>query len=400
MIGWLDCASGASGDMLLGALTGAGVPMPVITGAVAAVAPETVTVRREEVRRSGFAATRVNVAAEESTTTRTWSDIQRLLGEAPLAEAVRHRAVSAFARLAEAEGIVHGVPAADVHFHEVGALDAIADIVGCCAGLDHLGLSRLVGSPVAVGGGSARTLHGTISVPAPAVTTLLAGVPTYGGAATSPVDRELCTPTGAALLVEWVDDWGVQPAMSVTAVGVGAGSRDPAGAPNVLRLLVGEPSPSGARPMDPDADTEPALMIETNIDDLDPRLWPAVISRLLAAGASDAWLSPISMKKGRPAHTLHTLVPDHLADAVRTVVFTETTAIGVREQPVAKRPLERHEATVELEGRAVRVKLATYRGAIVNAQPEYEDLAAVADATGQPLKAVLARAVAAARSLW
>jgi pyridinium-3,5-bisthiocarboxylic acid mononucleotide nickel chelatase len=390
MIGWLDCASGASGDMILGALAGAGVPMSVLTEAVSAVAPEPIRLVHEQVSRSGFAATRVHVDAAESDSGRTWADIEILLAQAPLADPVRQRAASTFARLAEAEGRVHGLPATEVHFHEVGALDAIADIVGCCAGFDDLGLSRLVATPVALGGGSVRTLHGTISVPAPAVTALLAGVPTYGGG----VDAELCTPTGAALLAEWVDDWGDHPAMSVSSAGVGAGGRDIAGRPNVLRLLVGRPGEAG------DESTEAALMIETNIDDLDPRLWPAVISRLLAAGASDAWLTPVSMKKGRPAHTLHALVPGDRAEAVRALVFTETTAIGVREYPVAKRPLDRHEATVELAGRSVRIKLATYRGAIVNAQPEYEDVAAVADETGQPVKAVLAQAVAAARSLW
>ena len=390
MIGWLDCASGASGDMLLGALAGAGVPMPVLTEAVSAVAPEPIRLVHEQVSRSGFAATRVHVDAAESDSSRTWADIEILLAQAPLADPVRQRAASTFARLAEVEGRVHGVPATEVHFHEVGALDAIADIVGCCAGFAHLGLSRLVATPVALGGGSVRTLHGTISVPAPAVTALLAGVPTYGGG----VAEELCTPTGAALLAEWVDEWGDQPAMSVSSAGVGAGGRDIAGRPNVLRLLLGRPGEAG------DESTEAALMIETNVDDLDPRLWPAVISRLLAAGASDAWLTPVSMKKGRPAHTLHTLVPGDRAEAVRALVFTETTAIGVREYPVAKRPLDRHEATVELAGRPVRIKLATYRGAIVNAQPEYEDVAAVADETGQPVKAVLAQAVAAARNLW
>jgi uncharacterized protein (TIGR00299 family) protein len=390
MIGWLDCASGASGDMILGALAGAGVPMSVLTEAVSAVAPEPIRLLREQVSRSGFAATRVHVDAAESDSGRTWADIETLLAQAPLADPVRQRAASTFARLAEVEGRVHGVPATEVHFHEVGALDAIADIVGCCAGFEDLGLSRLVATPVALGGGSVRTLHGTISVPAPAVTALLAGVPTYGGG----VDEELCTPTGAALLAEWVDEWGDHPAMSVSSAGVGAGGRDIPGRPNVLRLLVGPPGVAQ------DESTEAALMIETNIDDLDPRLWPAVISRLLAAGASDAWLTPVAMKKGRPAHTLHALVPGDRAEAVRALVFTETTAIGVREYPVAKRPLDRHEATVELAGRSVRIKLATYRGAIVNAQPEYEDVAAVADETGQPVKAVLAQAVAAARSLW
>ena len=390
MIGWLDCASGASGDMLLGALAGAGVPMSVLTEAASAVAPEPIRLVHEQVSRSGFAATRVHVDAAESDSGRTWADIEILLAQAPLADPVRQRAASTFARLAEVEGRVHGVPAPEVHFHEVGALDAIADIVGCCAGFAHLGLSRLVATPVALGGGSVRTLHGTISVPAPAVTALLAGVPTYGGG----VAEELCTPTGAALLAATVTHWGALPGLRVSATGTGAGSRDTAGRPNVLRVVLGELTTADLaadEPLD-------AVVLAANVDDLDPRVWPGVLAALLAAGASDAWLTPILMKKGRPAHTLSALAPAHAVDAVRRVMFTESSTIGVREHRVAKQALARETRSVRVDGAEVRVKVALLDGQVVNVSPEYDDVAAAAVALGRPVKAVLAAAAAAAHA--
>jgi pyridinium-3,5-bisthiocarboxylic acid mononucleotide nickel chelatase len=393
-VGWLDCASGCSGDMLLGALLDVGVPAEVVTDAVAAVAPEPVEVSVDRVRRGGFAATRARVVVAESRTRRTWADVRALLERAALAPAVRERAEAAFARLASAEGAVHGLPAEEVHFHEVGALDAIADVVGACAGLEHLGLAALHASPVALGGGSVRTEHGRLGVPVPAVAHLLRGAPTYGG----PVDVELCTPTGAALLAEWVTGWGAQPPMTTTAVGVGAGDRDPEGQPNVLRLLTG----TDAAPGDPSgpARADAPLLIECNVDDLDPRLWPGVLAALLDAGASDAWLTPILMKKGRPAHTLSVLVGAAHAEAVRGVVFAHTTTLGVRETPVGKRVLLRRDEVVQVDGHPVRVKLGVSNGVVVNAQPEYDDVVAAAAATGQPPKSVLARAVAQARHLW
>jgi pyridinium-3,5-bisthiocarboxylic acid mononucleotide nickel chelatase len=291
------------------------------------------------------------------------------------------------------------VPADEVHFHEVGALDAIADVVGVCAGLEHLRLSALHASAVALGGGAVPTAHGRLGVPVPAVTHLLQGVPTYGG----PVDAELCTPTGAALLVEWVDAWGPQPPMTTTAVGVGAGARDPADHANVLRLLTGTAyaaAPHGGATPGGMPGVDPPLLLECNVDDLDPRLWPAALAALLDAGASDAWLTPILMKKGRPAHTLSVLVDAGHADAVREVVFAHTTTLGLRETPVTKQALQRREEVVDVDGHQVRVKIGVSNGVVVNAQPEYDDVAAAAAATGQPPKSVLARAVAQARHLW
>ena len=392
VIGWLDASSGASGDMLLGALHGAGVPLEVMSEAVAAVAPEQVRLEASTTSRAGFAATRVEVHCAASTTTRTWRDLRDLLAGAPLAAAVRARTTATFERLATAEAAVHGTSPEEVHFHEVGALDAVADVVGGCAGLVHLGLARLVVSPVAVGSGVVTTAHGTLPVPPPAVVELLRGVPSYAG----PVASELCTPTGAALLTAHASDYGPQPAMTVEAVGVGAGGRDPAGHANVLRLLTGEPTEPGAVGERPHG-TDAPLVVSANVDDLDPRLWPQVLAHLLDAGASDAWLTPILMKKGRPAHTVSALVTTARADAVRRVLFVHTATIGLRETPVTKRALPRETMEVEVLGHPVTVKLALLDGEVVNGQPEYDDLLRVAEATGVPLKQVLAEALSQAR---
>lgn len=389
MIGWVDAGSGASGDMLLGALLGAGVPLEVISDAVTAVAPEHTELTPEPVTRNGFAATRCRVEVADSTTRRTWSDIAALLAGANLAEGVRRRAQRTFERLAHAEATVHGISSDDVHFHEVGALDAIADVVGVCAGLEHLDLTDLVVSPVAVGSGTVEGAHGTMPVPPPAVAELLRGTPSYAG----PVAMEMCTPTGAALLTSNATAFGPQPAMSTERIGVGAGGRDPHGQANVLRLFVGVASGATGQ-----HGTDAPLLLEANIDDLDPRVWPSVIAALLEVGASDAWLTPILMKKGRPAHTLHVLVPRAQAGPVRTEIFRQTSTIGLRETAVDKRALERRTRTVQVAGYPVQVKLAVHDGAVVNAQPEYDDVAAAAAAVGRPVKDVLAEAIAATRA--
>lgn len=390
MIGWLDCTSGVAGDMLLGALVDAGAPLESVQAAVDALTPEAIRLSTEEVRRGGLRATRVNVETAASTTRRTWADIRALLGAGEIADDVRSSATAAFARLAEAEARVHGVAPDDVHFHEIGALDAIADVVGVAAGFAALGLDALQASPVALGSGRVRTAHGTLPVPPPAVVELLRGVPTFGGDATD----ELATPTGAALLTTFATAWGAQPAMTVRRQGLGAGGRDLAGRPNVVRLLLGEPAPAPASA----SASATTLVLEANVDDMDPRLWPSVLRRLLDAGASDAWLVPIVMKKGRPAYTLSVLVDRHAVDSVRRTFFTETTTIGLRETVVDKRALERADHTVEVDGHRVRVKTARLDGVVVNAQPEYDDVVAAAATTGRPVKAVLADATAAARA--
>ncbi len=386
---WVDASSGASGDMLLGALVGAGVPVDVLQTAVDAIAPEPVALRVEQVVRNGFVATRCHVEIADSEHHRSWRDIRGLLEQADLDEPVRALALRIFERLAGAEATVHGGDPLEVSFHEVGALDAIADVVGTSAGFVHLGHDRVVVSPVAVGSGSVRGAHGTLPVPPPAVAELLRGIPSYAGPPGAPA-MELCTPTGAAVLTTVATAWGPQPAMTTGAIGIGAGGRDPEGHANVLRLLVGGDAPAPSRP----------LLIQTNVDDLDPRVWPAVIAALMEAGASDAWLTPILMKKGRPAHTLSVLVDGDRAPAVRTTIFRETSTIGLREQPLEKHALERTMASIEIDGQQVAVKLARHDGVLVNAQPEYDDVARAAATLGRPVSAVLAEAIAESQAFF
>jgi uncharacterized protein (TIGR00299 family) protein len=269
-----------------------------------------------------------------------------------------------------------------VHFHEVGALDALADVVGVVAGFEHLRLTRLTASPVALGSGSARGAHGVVPIPGPAVLELLAGVPVLAG----PVPAEACTPTGAALLAARVDDWTTLPPMRVQRVGLGAGGRDPAEQPNVVRLVLGEPADE---PVD-------AVVLETNVDDLDPRLWPGVLEELLAAGASDAWLTPILMKKGRAAHTLSVLCRPEVVAAVQSAVFATSSTIGLRTHAVGKVARDRTEAAVEVLGGRVGVKVARIGGRVVNVSVEFDDVAALARAQALPVKEVLRAATAAA----
>jgi uncharacterized protein (TIGR00299 family) protein len=323
------------------------------------------------------------VHAAESSTHRTWGDVRAMLIDAALSPAVRNGALAVFERLAVAEGRVHRASPEDVHFHEVGALDALADVVGVVAGFEHLQLSRLTASPIALGSGTARSAHGVVPIPGPAVLELLTGVPVVAGA----VPAEMCTPTGAALLAARVDEWTALPAMRVGRVGVGAGGRDPIELPNVVRLVLGTPdSTAAASP----------VVLETNVDDLDPRLWPGVLDALFAAGASDAWLTPIVMKKGRPAHMLSALCrPDAVGD-VQAAVFATTSTIGMRIVPVGKTALERVASSVEVLGGTVGVKLAVSGGRVVNVSVEFEDVAALARELGLPVKEALRAATAAA----
>ena len=385
---WVDASAGASGDMLLGALVGAGVPLAVISSVVDAVAPEPVDLAASQVTRGALAATRCHVEIADSIHHRTWTDVRALLTAAALDGAVRDLALRVFERLTEAEGAVHGISPEEVHFHEVGALDAIADVVGVCAGFVHLGADEVVVSPVAVGSGSIRAAHGTLPVPPPAVARLLTGVPSFAGPPGHP-EMELCTPTGAALLAALATSWGDQPAMTTRAIGIGAGSRNPEDWSNTLRLLIGDRAVG-----DDIAPTE--LVIDANIDDLEPRLIPGALDALLAAGANDAWVTPILMKKGRPAYTLHALTRPDAAEAVRRVFFRETSTIGVREHEVVKHALPREMLTVSVGGHPIAVKAARLDGEVVNLQPEWDDVARAAAALDRPAIDVLAEAKAAA----
>jgi uncharacterized protein (TIGR00299 family) protein len=293
-----------------------------------------------------------------------------------------------FARLAEAEGQTHGVPAEEIHFHEVGALDSIADVVGVCAALHDLGVRSLTGSQVAVGSGTVRAAHGRIPVPVPAVTRLATGWRIVAGG-----EGELTTPTGMALLAALCEGCTDLPAIRLAGVGLGAGTKDRPGRANVTRVLIGDRESTGVGETG-----DPAVLIEANIDDLDPRVWPSVLADLLEAGASDAWLVPIVMKKGRPAHTLSVLAHPSAAPALRRVVTSRTSSIGVREQEFRKYALPRAWVPVTVTGGTVKIKIAHRDGLVVQATPEYDDVARLARDTDRPVRAVLAEAVAAAEA--
>jgi len=390
VIGWLDLSSGASGDMLLGALVDAGVPLGLLQAEIACLGLD-IRLVTEQTTRAGLAATRVHVVTHEpNPPTRTLPEVRELLSRltAPVASA----ATRTFEILAVAESRVHGIGVDEVHFHEVGALDALADIAGVSAGLRSLNLSGLTAGPIALGGGTVRAAHGTLPVPGPAVLEILraVGAPVHGGG-----DVELCTPTGAALVAAQATGFGSLPAMAVTAVGSGAGSRDTAGRPNVVRLVLGEPQVQAVQPR-----TGSAVVIEANVDDFDPRAWPLVIEALLAAGADDAWLTPILMKKGRPAHTVSALSGQPAAAAVRAALFRETSTLGVRETAAAKTALAREFRSVDVDGQTIAVKLGRATdGTLLNAMPEWEDVVRAAAQLGRPVKRVLAQAVAAFEQL-
>jgi uncharacterized protein (DUF111 family) len=271
-----------------------------------------------------------------------------------------------------------------VTFHEVGALDALGDVVAVCAGFRHLGLRRVTCSTVSLGSGTTRGAHGPLPVPAPAVLRLLDGAPVQAG----PAPFESTTPTGAALLVTLVDDWGGLPAMALDRTGVGAGSRDAVEVANVVRLVLGTVAHGPAQ----------EVVLEANVDDLDPRVWPGVLQHLLDAGAHDAWLTPVLMKKGRPAHTLSVLSPVADLDEVKRVVFRETSTLGVRTHPVAKHVLERSFTSVRVGGCDIAVKNAWYGGELVSSTPEWEDVARAAEALGRPAQQVLLDAQALAQT--
>ena len=359
---WVDATSGVAGDMLLAALIDVGVPLANLQGAADAVIPESIRLTSALVSRAGMRATKVDVhPTVKDHPHRTWRDIQALLERADLTASVRDRAGRVFGRLAEAEARVHGVAADEVHFHEAGGWDSIADVVGVCAALDWLGVTSMSCSAVALGSGRVTASHGDLPVPVPAVLEMSAGWRVLSGG-----QGELATPTGMALLTALSQESCDLPAMSVRAVGVGAGTADVPGRPNVVRVVLGDRTD---RPGPPD-DQVIMSVLETNVDDMDPRVWPTVLASLLDAGAADAWLVPIVMKKGRPAHTLAVLTPVDRRDALRRLIFELTSTIGVREVAVTRTALDRFWVPVPVAGGRIRLKVAHRDGEVVHATPE------------------------------
>jgi pyridinium-3,5-bisthiocarboxylic acid mononucleotide nickel chelatase len=382
---YVDAFSGASGDMILGALLDAGVPLSVVEEEVRKlpVGPFEIRVTREA--RHGIQGTRVVVEIPHASHAhRAMRDIRVMLEASPLDPAIRDLSLRIFVRLAEAEGKVHGAPPATVTFHEVGAVDSIVDIVGAAKGFHWLGPVRVLSSPLPLGHGFVKSQHGVLPVPAPATLEILRDVPVSNGG----VEGEMVTPTGAAILREVAEGFGPLPPVRVERIGYGVGHRDPVERPNLLRFLLGEAEGFGFRE---------DWLLEANIDDMNPEFCEHLTERLLAEGALDVTWSPLIMKKSRPGVMLRVLTDPDRRDASMDVILRESTSIGVRFFPVRRRCLERVHEVVETPWGAVRIKVSSSDDEILNALPEYQDCREIAVRTGVPLKEIYLEAVSVYR---
>ena len=396
---YFDCFSGAAGDMILGALLDAGLPLDDLRNALGTLAIDREAVWTERVTRAGVSATKFHVRGEKPPLRhahdhedehehghgahRTLADIFLLIDEAALSTPTKNRAKAIFGRLAEAEATVHETPIEQVHLHEVGALDSIIDIVGTVYALDRLGLDRIVASPLNVGSGSIRSAHGLYPVPAPATTRLLQGAPIYSG----PQQTELVTPTGALLVTAYADSFGPLPPMRLQRIGYGAGTRDCHDTPNVLRVLIGESDTAGPSHL--------VVVIEAEIDDMTPQIFGILLDRLLAEGALDVFYTSIHMKKNRPGTLLSIIASPGSREQLTAMVFRETTTIGVRYREMERECLDRETVTVETPFGPVRVKIARRNGEVMNASPEFDDCVRIAAARGRPVKDVQAATIKA-----
>jgi len=382
-LAYFDCFSGISGDMTLGALVHAGVPLDHLRNELKALDVPGWEIRAENVWKNGMAATYVRVITQESHTHRSLSTIETILQKSQLAAPVRDRAAAIFRKLGEAEATVHDVPIEKIHFHEVGAVDAMVDIVGACIGFTFLGIERFACSPLNVGGGTAKMAHGVLPVPAPATARLLLGRPTYS----TGIQKELVTPTGAAIVATLCDTFGPQPAMAVSAIGYGAGTTELEAQPNVLRLMIGDAaSQSGLS-------SEEIRVIEANLDDLNPQVYGYFLERALAAGALDVFTTPIQMKKNRPGTLLTVLCNPADESKFQDLLFAETTTLGVRSHTTQRRCLPREWETVSTPYGEVRMKIARVNGRVVQISPEYEDCRKLAEAKSVPLQSVMQEAM-------
>jgi uncharacterized protein (TIGR00299 family) protein len=380
---YIDCVAGVAGDMLLAALIDLGADVDEIRAGLSPLADD-LSIELEPADRRGIRARRVRVAAPLDHEHRTWADVRAMIDAAELPGSVRRQSQAAFRRLAEAEGRIHGIDPDDVRFHEVGALDAIADICGVALAIDDLEIERVVCSPLPSPRGLVDAAHGRLPLPAPATLELLRGAPIYG----LDLDVELVTPTGAALVTAIASDFGPMPDMRLEGIGYGAGARDLESIPNVVRVVIGEAL----------AARETAgniTLIEANIDDLPPELVPDAAAACFAAGALDVWVTPVQMKKGRPGIVLSALTRPAGERVVAEAILRGTSTLGVRMTQVRRWELEREVRTVDVDGETVRVKVGRLDGDVVNVAPEHDDCAAVAALTGRTTKSVWAAAFAA-----
>jgi uncharacterized protein (TIGR00299 family) protein len=388
-IAYFDCFSGISGDMTLGALVDAGCNLAEMESHLRRLPVPGWKISSEKVVRRGFRATRVKVECSDPQRHRSLSEILQLIERAGLPPRMAERASRIFQHLGEAEALVHGVAIEKVHFHEVGAVDAIVDIVGAAAGFEQFGVEKVFCSALNVGGGRVDTQHGNLPVPAPATAELLRGAPTYSNG----IQRELVTPTGAAIVATMASQFGPQPEMTVAAIGIGAGSAELAEQPNVLRLFVGETL--ARRDNDPHHNStldEDILVLEANLDDMNPQVYGYFAERALEAGALDVFSIPVQMKKNRPGQLVTVLCKPEDRDKLSDLLFRETTTLGVRQSNVRRRTLQRESVEVQTSLGSIRMKIARLNGHILNVAPEYEDCQKAAAEHGVPLKQVLAEA--------
>lgn len=370
--------------MVLGALIDVGCALAEIEGQLRRLQVPDWNISAQKTRRHGLAATHVVVQHSKNHAHRSLTTILQLIESANLPPRAAERARKIFRKLGESEARVHDVSIEKVHLHEVGAVDSIIDIVGAAIGLEILGIEAFSCAPLNVGGGSISTEHGILPVPAPATADLLSGVPTYS----TGIQRELVTPTGAAIITTLASSFGPQPPMTTRAIGYGAGTAELAEQANVLRLLIGESAI--AKTVDPFG--EPAVVLEANLDDMNPQIYGYFAQCAFDAGALDVYSTPVQMKKNRPGQLISVVCKPELADRLTALLFRETTTLGVRRSNVQRQRLEREIVDVETSLGAVRMKVGRLNGCIMNAAPEYEDCRRIAELRGVPLKEVLAEA--------
>ena len=385
-LAYFDCFSGISGDMTLGALVDAGCPLEHLRSELRGLQVPGWELSAEKVWKNGMAATYVKVKTEDQQKHRSLSAILEILQKSQLAPKVRERAAAIFSKLGEAEARVHDVPIEKIHFHEVGAVDSIVDIVGACIGFHFLGIDEFACSPLNVGGGTAKMAHGILPVPAPATANLLQGKPTYSNG----VQKELVTPTGAAIVSTLCDSFGPQPAMTVSAIGYGAGTADIEGRPNVLRIMVGESAEKTVVGFD-----EEIAVIEANLDDMNPQIYGYFLEKALAAGALDVYTTPVQMKKNRPGTLLTVLCRPQETNPLMSLIFAETTTFGTRTYRAQRRTLPREFVSVVTDYGDVRIKVSRVNGRILHVAPEYDDCRKLAVEKNVPLQRVISEALRA-----
>ena len=383
---YVDAVGGVAGDMLLAALIDAGADDVPVREALAGLGIPGLSIELGREYRHGIAARRIRVLADEEHVHRTWGDVRALIEAADLPPRARERALAVFAALAHAEARVHGVSPDEVRFHELGAIDAIADVCGIAVALEALDTDEIICSPLPVGRGFVDAEHGRLPLPAPATLELLRGAPLKG----VDLEAELVTPTGAAVIAALAHEFGPVPVMRMLGVGYGAGGHDLPGLPNVVRVLVGERAQRYGRAHD-------VSLIETNLDDLSPEFVPDAAQACFAAGALDVWVTAAQMKKGRPGVVLSALATQADEPRVAEAMLRESGTLGVRVTNVRRWELERRWRTVRVAGEPVRVKLATLNGNTLSVAPEHDDCAAVAAAKGRSVASVWSAALAAAQ---